>query len=64
MVEVTTEKEKEYYRKAMRKSRGWKCKRCGSNDPSVKLLDSKEKLCERCEILRLKETYRKKEESV
>lgn len=46
---------REYHKHKERQKRGWKCARCGSLNPTVKDLETKKKLCDQCDIQRLKE---------
>jgi hypothetical protein len=51
---LSPEERKKYFKLKARQTRGWVCA-CGSQ-PIVKWLDSKEKLCLKCLIKKLKET--------
>jgi hypothetical protein len=55
LAKLTPEQRKEYFKQKARQTRGWKCADCGS-EPLLKTLDTKEKLCLKCFIKRLKQT--------
>jgi len=61
--QLSDDKRKRYFRENKRKNRlkNKKCARCGAQATTENVF-TKELLCDRCEVIRLKETYKKKEE--
>jgi hypothetical protein len=53
LAKLSPEDRKKYFRLKVREQRGWKCVDCGE-EPLVKMLDSKDKVCLKCLVQRLR----------